>query len=290
MTLLGAFRVLLASWAVMVPGLMLSVVVAAVAFAAVPDVYTSSGVAVLVPAKQAGSNGANPLLNFDGSLNTTATLLIQSLNDPGLVATVAANDGDSYTVSNSGNTTADDLGDRPFIYVTTKSHTAAGSTALVSSLLGMAKQDLRDRQRTMHVLPFHYIELEAVNYPSTPKRVIATKGVAAGGAFLLGLALTVGLALWRHAIRTRRLQASASPQLPAGWQRQPAADGRPPAPTSAPTSASSLPALPRPSSFPVHPQPSPLPAPARSSSPGAALVRFGAPRRDRGPGLGNDQI
>jgi len=267
MTLLGAARVLLVGCA-MVPGMLLSAVLAWLVFATVPDAYTSSGVAVLVPAKWAGGPVANPLLNFDASLNTNAMILIQALNDPQLVDAVATQPGDSYTVANSGETTADDLGERPFLYITTKSWDPARSTAMVSVLLDTAAQQLSERQREMRVLPIRSIQLDTIVDPTPPKRVVVTKTVAAGGAFLLGLVATVALTLWRYAFR-----GPTSALVPAGW---PASGGLP-----APAPAPPAPALP-----PPH-HPSSLPVTERAGSPGA-VMQVAALRRIAGSG--GDQV
>src|SRR5882672_5861306 len=82
MTLRSLVRTLIVKWYVMIPGLLLSLAMAGVTFSVVAPTYSSSGVAVLVQPKQQGGNSTNPLLNFDPSLNTTASIMIQSLNSP----------------------------------------------------------------------------------------------------------------------------------------------------------------------------------------------------------------
>src|SRR5882757_8974147 len=112
---------------VAIPGLILSLGLAALAFLLVPAQYSSTGIALLVQPKQPGGarSSSNPLLAFDNSLSTTALLLVQSLDTPtvddelGLTGTP-----DKFVMKNVAATPVAGGGDsQPFIYIT-----AQGST------------------------------------------------------------------------------------------------------------------------------------------------------------------
>jgi hypothetical protein len=96
-------------------------IIAGATFSLVPPQYESSGVAVLVPPKkpEAGLSSANPLLNFNPSLNMTALVMIQGLNSPSVTTELGLTPGeDSFSVKNVDDASVDGKAGQPLIYVT----------------------------------------------------------------------------------------------------------------------------------------------------------------------------
>ena len=209
MTLQRGMRVLLARWYVTIPGLLMSLAMAGIVLILVPPMYTSSGVAILVQAKQVGANATNPLLNFDASLSTTSSILVQSLSSPGLANQINRSSGDSFTVKNSSSN-GNDPGSQPFIYVTTQSPTAEQSVEMVDLVLGFARQDLLDRQQGLRVLPGRYIKLVNVVSGTPPRRVLGRQLVAPGAVAILSIVVTIAVALLGETLAAARRQRSAS--------------------------------------------------------------------------------
>src|ERR1700761_2715532 len=72
-------RALLVRWDITVPGVLISLVLAVATFFVFPPQFTSTSTVVLIPAAQ---HGKNTLLSFDMGLNTSAEILVQTVNDP----------------------------------------------------------------------------------------------------------------------------------------------------------------------------------------------------------------
>jgi len=187
--------------------LLLSLALAGVTFVLVPSQYSSSGIAVLVQPKQTTMRttaDANPLLNFDSSLSTTALILVQSLDTPetneqlGLPAHPGLLSGERFTVKDVGDTNVGDQIVQPFIYINAFSATPEGSAQIVARVQAYAQQELVVRQRGMRVSQQNFIRVDSVVDPTTPKPFLGLALAATGAALLLGLIVTVALALLIH--------------------------------------------------------------------------------------------
>jgi len=181
-------------------------VLAGVTFMLVPPQYVSSGIAILVQPKQPGirSADANPLLDFNSSLSTTALILVQSLDTSeaneqlGLPAHPGLLSGERFTVKDVGDTNVGDQIVQPFLYITAYSATPGGSAAIVARVRGFAQQELTDRQRGMRVSPQNAIRVDSVVDSTTPKPFLGLALATTGAALLLGLILTAAVALLAH--------------------------------------------------------------------------------------------
>jgi capsular polysaccharide biosynthesis protein len=204
MTFSELIRIVRSRWYAMIAGLIFSVAIAGVACSFVPPVYTSSGAALLMEPRQRPS--VNPLLNFDSGLTMTSSILVQALNAPDVAKRLQHYPGDSYTAKNVDSSSP---GQQPIIYVTTRSRTPEGSVELVSNVLGMASQNLVDRQRELRLLTTRYIKLESLVAPTDPKFVVGPPALVAGVVFVLGLTVTVVLVLVleRRVVARRRVPA-----------------------------------------------------------------------------------
>lgn len=187
-------RVLLARWSITIGGLLASVLLAALAFTLAPPEYSSSGTAVLIPPRL-GANG-NPMLRFDSSLNTTAQILVQTLNSPEVAAQAGAAPGrDKVTVKNGGTSDLKDDGtDRPFITVTAQSQDGARAASIVAQVMSRGQDELAEQQRAIRVYSKHAIELRTIIETASPKAVLTATLRIVGAVLVLGMALTVSLA------------------------------------------------------------------------------------------------
>ena len=184
---------MISQWFTMVSGLLLTLTAAALVFALVPPSYTSSGTVVVMSPTRPTNKPVNPLLAFDSSLDTVASIVLQSLSSPllpfraGLVA-----GQDAVTMKMGGNGSSPTTG--PFISITAQSPDAMRSPAIVSWVIDLARQDLADRQRALKVAKRMAVTLVGVVAPTPAKPVWFIPVSATGGALLLGLMLTTAAA------------------------------------------------------------------------------------------------
>jgi capsular polysaccharide biosynthesis protein len=214
-TLSRTMRVLLVRWYITVPGLFLSLAIAGVAFSLVPPQYRSDGTAVLVQPKPPGLNSANPLLTFDASLNTTALIVVQALNAPDVATELGLTAGkDTFTVKNEGSVAVGGGQQEPFISVTAQSPDPATSADIVVRVMGMARQELVDRQNALNVAARNAIRLQSVVDATPPKPVLGTSLAASAASLILGIIVTIMTArVWDRfaARRIRRNDAFVFP-------------------------------------------------------------------------------
>lgn len=175
-------------------GLLVSVLLATLAFTLAPPQYSSSGTAVLIPPRL-GANG-NPMLRFDSSLNTTAQILVQSLSSPVVAAQAGATPGrEKVTVKNGGTSDLKDDGtDRPFITVTAESPDGARAESIVAQVLSRGADELAAQQRAVRVYSKYAIELRTITETAAPKMVLTGTLRIVGAVLVLGMALTVAAA------------------------------------------------------------------------------------------------
>lgn len=210
MSLSTILRAVLRSWYVTVPGLLVSLAIAATAFSLIPTQYTSNGVAVLVQQKKPlPASSANPLLAGDGSLNTTNLTLVEALNTAAVKQQLGVADGgaDSYSVTNVGSASVADGTDHPFLYITARSTDAQRSADIVASVLNQARRELSSRQTEVRVPQQNQIKLQSVVDATAPKAVLVTKFAVSGAALALGLIITCLVACIRYSRAVARNQA-----------------------------------------------------------------------------------
>jgi capsular polysaccharide biosynthesis protein len=192
MTLSRTIQALLTKWHITIAGVLLSVAAAGLTFTFVPAQYASTSTAVLVQPKLPGTTSANPLLSFNASLNTTAMILVQSLNSPEVATSLALTWGrDSFTVKNAASASIGGGIEQPFISVSAQSPNPQKSAEIVAAVMNLAQQELADRQNGLHVFKSSAIMLQTVVDVTPPKPVQLAGLATAGAVLLLGVVITI---------------------------------------------------------------------------------------------------
>jgi hypothetical protein len=203
-------RILLARWYAVVAGLLLTLVVAAMAYSLIPARYAATGTAVLIRPRLVGPESANPLLTFDNGLNMSALILVQGLNDPTVPLKLGLIPGqDAFEVKNGGGGDVNIDGiQQPFVTVTATSSDAAKATAIVGQVMDLGRADLAARQAGLRVPTVKTIKLQNVVDPTPPKRAWAWQLRGVGIALVVGLACTLGLAYGSERLAATRRSRS----------------------------------------------------------------------------------
>lgn len=184
-------RALLVRWRITVPGILLSLGLAAAMYGVFPPLYNSSSTVVLIPAAQ---HGRNTLLSFDTGLSTSAEILVQGMNDP-QVATdmglVAGQDKVTVVNGNAGSNGKIVESGGPFISVSTQSSTPARATALAAQATSGVEDKLAELQQSVKVSKNQSINVSTVVSPTPGKVAVDTLLRSMGLAMLFGCGLTV---------------------------------------------------------------------------------------------------
>ncbi|MEV0201975.1 hypothetical protein [Nonomuraea sp. NPDC050691] len=212
----GTVLVVFRRWYVTVPAFLLSLAVAFGVYRTVPAVYQSSAVLVLTVPVTGGSVPSNPdypnprvnpLLNYDGALNVSASILLQALSAPETAATLGAPPGgDTSYVVHNGSANPELLANGPFVIIEAKSPSAEAAHTLVVKLVARAKLEMAARQQVLQAPPSTYIQLTEMVAPTAPLEQRGGKSRTAAAVLALGLfaALTAGFAAESVAPALRR--------------------------------------------------------------------------------------
>jgi hypothetical protein len=192
MTLSSVARALLTRWYVVGAGLLLTAAVAGVIFSIVPPSYSSNAVAMLVQPKLSYGRSGNPLLDIDVTLNTSSTMVLQTLNTVEVAADVKRSTGCTYKITQPKNVITVD----PFIFVSAQCDSPGQAAATVNYFLDRANEVLVDYQRGLGVLPSKCIRIQTTVGASVPQYVLVSRRTAtAGAALMLGIVLIVLIVL-----------------------------------------------------------------------------------------------
>lgn len=224
----AAVAVLLRRWYVTFPAFLLTISGAYFAYIGMPPRYESSAALVLTVPTTGSTQSTrpgkpefliNPLLNFDGGLNMTASLLVRVLASAKTAEELGIRPGGDveYTVNN-GHPNPELLVNTPFLMIEGVSTDPASAQRIVRKVVDRAKVELVRRQRLLNAPPATYITISEVIPPTTA--VVDNRGrlrpVAA--ATLLGLcaALMGGFAAESVSTNLRRRRASGAGERPPG--------------------------------------------------------------------------
>lgn len=184
-------RVLLRRWYIALPVFVVSLGLAGAVFFSVSAQYESTATIVLTsPSTGATVGGAgatsgekiNPLLAFDGSLTTSAQIVIETLKDPAILKQYENVDGMPADVAVGNGQLAG-----PFIVVVVTAGTPEAATRTAASVVELARKELADRQQSLQAPASTYIRADSVVSPTPGKALIGGKVRYAAVALVLGL-------------------------------------------------------------------------------------------------------
>jgi hypothetical protein len=184
-------RVLLRRWYIALPVFVVSLGLAGVVFFSVSAQYESTATIVLTSPSTGATVGAagsasgekiNPLLAFDGSLTTSAQIVIETLKDPATLKQYENVDGMPAAVAVGNGQLAG-----PFIVVVVTAGTADAATKTTAGVLDLARRELTARQQSLQAPESTYIRADSVVSPTPGKALIGGKVRYAAVALVLGL-------------------------------------------------------------------------------------------------------
>lgn len=263
----GTVRVLRRRWYIALPAVLLTGILALYVYATVPTRYESSGVLVLTSPAAGGRYTANtkpedvvrvnPLLQFDGSLTTTAQILTQILGDPKTAEELAGKGSTSVYTANTGPVGG------PLLFITTESDSAESAEGLVGKVLEKTVAELAAQQKALSAPEQTFITAQVLVKPTTASAKIGGKVRYVGAATVVLLLLTLASTFAADSIllKAKRRKDGKDPK-----DGKEAKDAKDPAPSEKDTTPAPLP--------PVRPNP-----PANGNG--------GAPQRPVPPGVPN---
>lgn len=197
---------------VALPVLGVATILAAVAYLLVPTYHVSSAAMVLTTPTGGGTlspkptgDRTNPLLQFNDSLRTTASILILAMNTPETAAQLGIRpNGDTKITVNDGHTNPDLLAvanNGPFVYIEVRSQSPAASRNIVLEAEQIVRDKLTQRQIALRAPKSTYITVTEVAAPVTKAKRTMKLGAAAGA---LGMVIVFGLGVAYTVDRVRQ--------------------------------------------------------------------------------------
>jgi hypothetical protein len=235
----GTVRVLRRRWYIALPAVLLTGILALYVYVTVPTRYESSGVLVLTSPAAGGRYTANtkpedvvkvnPLLQFDGSLTTTAQILTQILGDPKTAEELAGEGSTAVYTANTGPVGG------PLLFVTTEADSPEAAEGLVGKVLEKTVAELAAQQKALSAPEQTFITAQILVKPTTASAKIGGKVRYVGAATVVLLLLTLASTFAADSIMTR------------AKRRKEGKDGKDPAPSEKDTTPAPVP--------PVRPHP-----------------------------------
>ncbi|WP_176946738.1 hypothetical protein [Lentzea fradiae] len=234
----GTVRVLRRRWYIALPAVLLTGVLALFVYVSVPTRYESSGVLVLTSPAAGGRYSektkpedvvkVNPLLQFDGSLTTTAQILTQILGDPKTAEELAGEDSTSTYTANTGPVGG------PLLFVTSEADSAEEAEGLVGKVLEKTVNELAAQQKALNAPEQTFITAQVLVKPTTASAKIGGKVRYVGAATVVLLLLTLASTFAADSVLTklkRRKEKESGAAPPSEKDAPP-----PPPPSHAPPS------------------------------------------------------
>ncbi|HEX7307117.1 hypothetical protein [Lentzea sp.] len=233
----GTVRVLRRRWYIAVPAVLLTGVLALYVYVTVPTRYESSGVLVLTSPAAGGRYSektkpedvvkVNPLLQFDGSLTTTAQILTQVLGDPKTAEELAGKGSTATYTANTGPVGG------PLLFISTEADSAESAEGLVGKVLEKTVNELAAQQKALNAPEQTFITAQILVKPTTASAKIGGKVRYVGAATVVLLLLTIASTFAADSImnRMRRRKNDETGDEPESEVDSPAP---PPVPSHAP--------------------------------------------------------
>lgn len=216
-------KVLLRRWRVAVPVFAVSIGLAAGVYVSVDTEYESSGTIVLtsptdgprVAAEQSGpADRVNPLLAFDASLNTSATIIIQKLQDPTVKEQlVGGNKQIGYEIGN-GQLTG------PFVVVVALARTPDDAKDTVRKVLDRARTELKQSQEALKAPTSTFIAPIDIIAPTNAEPKTGGKVRFAAVALALGFIASLSSAYAMESFAQSRKRKRGRERAKEEWQHQ----------------------------------------------------------------------
>jgi hypothetical protein len=191
----GTVRVLRRRWYIALPAVLLTGVLALYVYISVPTRYESNGVLVLTSPAAGGRYSektkpedvvkVNPLLQFDGSLTTTAQILTQILGDPKTAAELAGEKSTAAYTANTGPVGG------PLLFITTEADSPEEAQGLVAKVLERTINELASQQKALNAPEQTFITAQTLVQPTTAEAKIGGKVRYVGAATVVLLLLTI---------------------------------------------------------------------------------------------------
>ncbi|MFI6093943.1 hypothetical protein ACIA8G_00200 [Lentzea sp. NPDC051213] len=191
----GTVRVLRRRWYIALPAVLLTGVLALSVYISVPTRYESTGVLVLTSPAAGGRYSektkpedvvrVNPLLQFDGSLTTTAQILTQVLGDPKTHEELAGKGSTATYTANTGPVGG------PLLFVTTEADSAESAQGLVGKVLERTIAELAGQQKALNAPEQTFITAQTLVQPTTAEAKVGGKVRYVGAATVVLLLLTI---------------------------------------------------------------------------------------------------
>ncbi|MCP2251131.1 hypothetical protein [Lentzea aerocolonigenes] len=191
----GTVRVLRRRWYIALPAVLLTGVLALYVYITVPTRYESSGVLVLTSPAAGGKYSektkpedvvrVNPLLQFDGSLTTTAQILTQVLGDPKTAEELAGKKSTATYTANTGPVGG------PLLFISTEADSPEAAEGLVGKVLDKTVAELASQQKALNAPEQTFITAQILVKPTTASAKIGGKVRYVGAATVVLLLLTI---------------------------------------------------------------------------------------------------
>lgn len=214
----GTVRVLRRRWYIALPAVLLTGVLALSVYITVPTRYESSGVLVLTSPAAGGRYSektkpedvvrVNPLLQFDGSLTTTAQILTQVLGDPKTAEELAGKSSTATYTANTGPVGG------PLLFISTEADSAESAEGLVGKVLEKTVNELAAQQKALNAPEQTFITAQILVQPTTASAKIGGKVRYVGAATVVLLLLTIASTFAADSIMLkakRRKESGAAP-------------------------------------------------------------------------------
>lgn len=216
-------KVLLRRWRVAVPVFAVSLGLAAGVYLSVDTEYESSGTIVLTsptdgPRVAEGQTGpadrVNPLLAFDASLNTSATIIIQKLQDPIVQEQLTGGSKEiGYEIGN-GQLTG------PFVVVVALARTPDEAKSTVTKVLDRARAELKASQEALKAPASTFIAPVDVVAPTNAEAKTGGKVRFAAVALVLGFVASLSSAYAMESFSQTRKKKRSRERAQQEWQHQ----------------------------------------------------------------------
>ncbi len=215
--------VLFRRWYITLPAFFATLVLAGVAFSAVPIQFESGSVLVLTTPLNGGTeyeskehtdSVTNPMMNFDQSLGLTASLVIQQLRSRETSEALGVHPGDTTTYEvNNGTSNPELLQSGPFIFIKGTGPTPRAAQDMATQVAATAQAILKERQVEVNAPASTHIEVEVVVAPDAGKPLLGSPlRAAAGVGALAGLAGLVAVFGFENLMEHRRLRRARKRQ------------------------------------------------------------------------------